>query len=53
MEKAEKLLALLTLVLAVTLGISSWLGGVGFPLSIYNHLYPSQLADSGSDTLQC
>jgi hypothetical protein len=31
MEKTEKLLALLTLVLAVTVGISSWMGGVSDP----------------------
>ncbi len=31
MEKTEKLLALLTLVLAVTIGISSWVGGVSDP----------------------
>ncbi len=31
MEKSEKLLALLTLVLAVTVGISSFLGGVSDP----------------------
>ncbi len=31
MEKSEKLLALLTLVLAVTIGISSFMGGVSDP----------------------
>jgi len=31
MEKTEKLLALLTLVLAVTVGISAWMGGVSDP----------------------
>jgi hypothetical protein len=31
MEKTEKLLALLTLVLAVTFGISFWMGGVSDP----------------------
>ncbi len=31
MEKTDKLLALLTLVLAVTIGISSWVGGVSDP----------------------
>jgi hypothetical protein len=31
MEKTEKLLALLTLVLAVTVGISTWMGGVSDP----------------------
>jgi hypothetical protein len=31
MEKADKLLAVLTLVLALTIGISSWLGGVSDP----------------------
>jgi hypothetical protein len=31
MEKSEKLLALLTVVLAVTVGISSWLEGVSDP----------------------
>jgi hypothetical protein len=31
MEKAEKLLALLTLVIAITVGVSSWLGGASDP----------------------
>jgi hypothetical protein len=31
MEKADNLLAVLTLVLALTIGISTWLGGVSYP----------------------
>lgn len=31
MEKSDKLLALLTIVVAITIGMSTWMGGVSDP----------------------